>query len=415
MASFVLCINNTMEVKVSLNKTAPRPHIDLTDLIERSNGHSRSELVRLIEERQERVVQELCGPRYSRSHPYRRGSSYTKTLVTGIGTIRFKVKRVISKIDNSVSSPILEALDVKRRKYSRDVRMKLAEFASKMTYQDASLEFETATGVHVPKRTILSFVQEIAPPLLEANKMTIELGIVMGDTTKVRAQSNGEMNEVHVLLSDGGQLLHLGVNSEWPSSEAGVLVSDNEPGLTNAVNAERRQLCILHALKYLLFTLWGEGMGRDDRVEVEKAVKQTLFTLVYSTKKHLKDGDKEQLKARIDATLRELYEIADGLEERGHTRASVFIIKNARFMVTFAELALEDLEIPYTTNRIERLMGEVSKRCKHKWMHWSTNGLRDILTIILVRYTDRRLYHGFKKAYIHNRPFIKQTQHKAIL
>lgn len=156
-------------------------------------------------------------------------------------------------------------------------------------------------------------------------------------------------------------------------------------------------------------------MSRDDRVEVEKAVKQTLFTLVNSTKKHLKDGDKEQLKARIDRTLRELYETADGLEDRGYTRASAFITKNARFMVTFAELALEDLEIPYTTNKIERLMGEVSKRCKHKWMHWSTNGLRDILTIILVRYTDKHLYQSFKKAYIHNQPFTKQTQHKAIL
>ena len=43
-------------------------------------------------------------------------------------------------------------------------------------------------------------------------------------------------------------------------------------------------------------------------------------------------------------------------------------MRNARFMVTFAELALEDVQIPYTTNKIERLMGEVSKRCKHKWM-----------------------------------------------
>jgi len=47
--------------------------------------------------------------------------------------------------------------------------------------------------------------------------------------------------------------------------------------------AERRQLGILHALKYLLFTLWGEGMRKEDRIEVEKAVKQALFTLVNST------------------------------------------------------------------------------------------------------------------------------------
>ena len=403
----MLCDNNTVEVKVSLNKTAPRSHIDLTDLIERSNGHSRSELVRLIEERQERIVQKLCGPKYSRSHPYRRGSSYAKTLVTGVGTISLKVKRVISRIDNSVSAPILEALDVKRRRYSRDVRMKLAEFASKMTYGDAGLEFETATGIHVPKRTILSFVQEIAPPLLEANKAADEPNIVMGDSTEVRGLESRAMNNVHILLSEGGQLLHLGVNSEWPVSEAGILISDNEPGLTNAVNAERRQLCILHALKYLLFTLWGEGMSKDDRMEAEKAVKQTLFTLVNSTKKHRKDKDKERLKARIDMTLRELYNIADELEERGYTKASAFIIRNARFMVTFAELALEDVEIPYTTNKIERLMGEISKRCKHKWMHWSTNGLRNLLTIMLIRYTNRKLYNHFENAYIHNKPFTK--------
>ncbi|MBS7614899.1 hypothetical protein KEJ18_04125 [Candidatus Bathyarchaeota archaeon] len=320
------------------------------------------------------------------------------------------------RTDDKTSSPILDALDVKRRKYARDVRMKLAEFASKMSYNDSSLEFETATGVHVPKRTIHSFVQEIAPPLLEANKTADELGVVLGDSTEVRGLESKEMNNVHILLSEGGELLHLGVNGEWPSSEAGILISDNEPGLTNAVKAERKQLCILHALKYLLFTLWEEGMSKEDRIEVEKAVKQTLFTLVNSTKKHLKDKYKERLKTRIENTLVELYEIADKLGERGCTKASTFIIRNARFMVTFAELALEDVQIPYTTNKIERLMGEISKRCKHKWMHWSTEGLRNILTIVLVRYTNEQLYNQFKNAYIHNGPFTKTgTAQKANL
>jgi len=122
------------------------------------------------------------------------------------------------------------------------------------------------------------------------------------------------------------------------------------------------------------------------------------------------------LKARIEETLRELHQIADELEERGYTRASSFIIRNARFMVAFAELAMEDVEIPYTTNQIERLMGEISKRCKHKWMHWSTEGLRNILTIILIRYTNQQLYNQYKKAYIHNRPITKTgTAQKANL
>jgi len=72
----------------SLNKTTPRPHIDLKDLTDRSNGYSHSELVRLIEERQEELILELCGPKYSRSHPYKRAGTYTKTLVTSLGSLR---------------------------------------------------------------------------------------------------------------------------------------------------------------------------------------------------------------------------------------------------------------------------------------------------------------------------------------
>ena len=58
------------------------------------------------------------------------------------------------------------------------------------------------------------------------------------------------------------------------------------------------------------------------------------------------------------------------------------------------------------TTLIERLMGEVSKRCKHQWMHGSTYGLRKVLILVLVRYTDEALYEGFKNAYIHNKAFI---------
>ena len=129
--------------------------------------------------------------------------------------------------------------------------------------------------------------------------------ILIGDSTKIRGLGSREMNNVHVLLSDGGQLLHLGINQEWPPFEAEVLISDNELGLINAVKAERRQLGILHALKYLLFTLWGEGMRKEERMEVERAAKQALFTLVNSTKKHREDGNKERVKARIDRALRE--------------------------------------------------------------------------------------------------------------
>jgi len=201
--------------------------------------------------------------------------------------------------------------------------------------------------------------------------------------------------DVHVLISNSGQLLHLDVNNQWPTGKADSLISDNEPGLTDAVDVKNRQLCILPALKHLLFTLWGDGMSKDDRLKVEETLKETLFTLVNSTKKYPKDQDNCRLQRRIDKTLRALNKIARELEKGDHVRAAEFIRKNGKFTVTFAQLALQGITIPYTTNRIERLMGEVSKRCKHKWMHWSTQGLKDILTVVLVRYANRSFYESF--------------------
>jgi hypothetical protein len=397
---------STTEARVSLREDTPIPHIDLAELAEQARTSSKNELVRLIEDHQERLVEELCGPRYGRGQPHRRGGSYTKSLVTCLGKIRFKAKKTIRRSDGQTSTPILEVLDVKRLRYSRGVRMRLTEFASKMSYGDACTEFETATGVHVPKRTIHGFVGEIAPRLLEASKMAAKAEVVIGDSTKVRAWASREMNNVRVLISGGGRLLALKVNEEWPRAEADVLVSDGEPGLVNAVEAKNRQLCVVHALKHLLFTLWREGMSLEDRHEAGEAVRHVIFPLVYSAQRHLEEEDGEKLRARIDNTLRELREVACKLRGRGYPKAADFLERNARLMVTFAEVALEGVRIPYTTNRIERLMGEVSKRCKHRWMHWSTDGLRNILILVLVRYTDEALYENFKNAYIHNEAFI---------
>jgi len=207
-------------VKVSLGYVNAAFPIDLAEIVQDVNVHSRFELVKRVNERQEQIIMNLCGPKYSRNHSFKRAGSYIKKLTTAIGTISFKVQKVRSMADNTVSSPILECLGIKRRKYSGDLRVALAEYASKMSYQDASLEFETATGIHVPKRTIHSFVQEIALKLLRANNAhnhpAEETETIMGDATEVRALQSREMNMVHILISNSGQLLHLGVNTEWP-------------------------------------------------------------------------------------------------------------------------------------------------------------------------------------------------------
>ena len=87
--------------------------------------------------------------------------------------------------------------------------------------------------------------------------------------------------------------------------------------------------------------------------------------------------------------------VLDGLES-----VARFVKNAANYMVTFARLAMKEVCIPLTNNLIERLMGEVAKRVKHKWMHWSTSDLEDPLNVLLARYCNRRVYGEIKERYL---------------
>ena len=63
--------------------------------------------------------------------------------------------------------------------------------------------------------------------------------------------------------------------------------------------------------------------------------------------------------------------------------------------MTFAERAIEGFEMPLTSNSVERLMGEASKRCKNQWMRWTREGLEAILNLRSVNYANPDHYGEF--------------------
>ena len=125
-----------------------------------------------------------------------------------------------------------------------------------------------------------------------------------------------------------------------------------------------------------------------------------METLRNSVNKHLADKDFERLKWRISWTLSELDKLSRELLLDGLDMVARFIRNAANYMVTFARLAMKEICIPITNNLIERLMGEIAKRIKHKWMHWSTKGLENLLNILLARYCNKRVYGEMKERYL---------------
>ena len=395
-----------MEESKPLLDTEITSRIDLADLIEREQIKTLESLSKAIEALQARLVMDL------EALGWRRSTSYQRPLVTKLGRVVFTVVKV--KRGRRVFSPIIYTLGIEKRRYSRDVRMLLADKASRLSYRDAMIDFQNHAGVEIPKSTIHSFVQEIGRQLGEANQAMVcceEPQVVMVDGTKTHSVYSTP-NHVRVIIgydpdTHRKTLIHASVNQDWSHIGRDVntgnsrLVGDADRSIYLNLEYEKRQLDLVHAVKDSLYKLWAEGMNKKERETVSVQMKQLLYALVNSVKKHLEDNDKEALKRRIENTIKGLIALAEELELKGYPKTAIFIKSNARFMVTFAKLALKNIRIPYTSNAIERLMGEISKRCKHKWMHWSTEGLENMLQIILVRYTNPQFYKQFWKTYIH--------------
>jgi len=106
--------------------------IDLADLIDREQIKTLTSLSNAIEALQAELVKDLQALGWSRS------TSYRRSLVTKLGRVVFTVVKM--KRDGRVFSPIIYTLNIEKRKYSRDMRMLLADKASRLSYQDAQID-----------------------------------------------------------------------------------------------------------------------------------------------------------------------------------------------------------------------------------------------------------------------------------
>jgi len=242
--------------------------IDLADLIEREQIKTLTSLSDAIEALQAELVKDLQALGWSRS------TSYRRSLVTKLGRVVFTVVKM--KRDRRVFSPIIYTLSIEKRKYSRDVRMLLADKASRLSYQDAQIDFMNHTGVKVPKRTIHSFVQEIGRQLGKANQAKVsckEPTVVMADGTKTHS-IYPTLNQIRIVIgydpdTHRKTLLHASVNQNWNQVRRDVntgnssLVGDADRGIRLNLTYETRQLDPVHAVKDSLYKLWAEDMNRQ--------------------------------------------------------------------------------------------------------------------------------------------------------
>jgi len=239
-----------------------------------------------------------------------------------------------------------------------------------------------------------------------------EFDLLTGDSTKAHGRG-GKKNEVNVILGKDHEtgekkLLRLDVNKTWAQTtsqfkgKAEVTVSNNEPALRKALleKSDEYQSCILHCIRDIKFYLWQAKLSVDQRKPISMRVERVLWALRNLVEKHIFDGGVKVLRWRVDWALSELKKISSELFLAGLDSVGRFVCNAANHMVTFARLAIKGVVVPFSNNLIERLMGEIAKRVKHKWMHWSERGLENLLNILLIRYCNKRIYKELKEKYL---------------
>ncbi len=233
--------------------------------------------------------------------------------------------------------------------------------------------------------------------------------VVMMDGTKVRSTARRGHHNVNVILGKKGDNVHVlraSVNEdpahaakkvEDRLSNDATAVTDGELSLRDAFKVLDIpvQQCLIHVLRNVGYAMGDEGASRDERASVKRELANHLVALRRSVTKHRTDGDWSRLAWGTNDTRQKLLKLAENLAENGWHTAAAFLKTEADAIVLFARMAPEGANVPWSTNLVERVMGEIAKRVKHEWMHWSDAGLDALLNMLLIRLKNPDVYDAW--------------------
>jgi transposase-like protein len=388
----------------------------------------------IIQTIDENEVRNYCGEEYRRGNGqqrYQRAGTSNREFGTSAGTLETKLHKIKDTETNETFKPIKRVIDFDgQRLYQEDISMIAVELATKMTYRDSVKEGKILTKSFPSACTVNQRVIEYGEKFIEFSTERTEnasMRTVFADGTKTHSQEDGkDKNEINVVLgveNNEKTILGARVNDSWKNmsreldnvnaiGDDAIVIGDGEKEMRYSLTNGGRsyQMDLIHASRITSFKLWEDKMmSLEDRKTIISRLEGVLYTLKNSVDKHFEDKNTEALKIRINNTVDELKKMAKELWKLGCHKASKFIKDYSNTIVTFAKLAVSGRKVPWNSNIIERLMGEIAKRAKHKWMRWTTRGLETIINIILVRYCSEKTYETFKSKIIksENLTFIK--------
>ncbi len=409
---------------ISIDEDKTIPLATLAEFVTEQNIESVL-LESMVESLDAARVEALCGEKHAHGNGnqrFQRAGTDTRTAVTTAGEHEFNlhyVKDAAADADeSSYFRPVEDAIAFDgQNRYQEDIAAKSVDLATDLSYRDATdhgdgfVSMPSPTTINRRAREFGSKLKQSLPDWVAGT----EADAVVADGTKCHSQDEDRTyHSIQATLGeDAGEesrsLLDLSVNAEWDETadelekidavtDDATLVSDADDGIVTAFTDENgeHQLDLVHVGRTLDYNLWDDGVfSLEQRNEIVSEVIDEVFHLKNSVAKHRPEEEFEAIRERIARTTERIEKTAWQLEQYGSENAAGYLRRWLPSVVTFAETAIEGFEVPWTSNPVERLMGEVSKRCKNQWMRWTEEGLEALLQLRLVKYADPDHYQAF--------------------
>jgi len=422
----------TIDVRltISIDEDKTVPLATLAEFVTEQNIESVL-LESMVESLDASRVKALCGEKYAHGNGeqrFQRAGTDTRTAVTTAGEHEFDLHYVEdTAADHDESSyfrPVEDVLDFDgQNRYQQDIAAKSVDLATSLSYRDTAdhgdgifKRMPSPTTINRRAREYGSKLKQFLPDCVAST----DADAVIPDGTQCHSQDDRSYHSVQATLGEdtaeeSRSLLNLSVNADWDETVAelddtdavtddATVVSDADKGIVTAFTDEKRdhQLDLVHVGRTLDYNLWDDGVfSLDQRNDIVSEVIDEVFHLKNSVAKHRPDEEFAAIRQRIARTTERIEKTAWQLDQYGSEKAARYLRRWLPSIVTFAEQAVEGFEVPWTSNPVERLMGEVSKRCKNQWMRWTAEGLEALLQLRLVKYADPAYYESFLDTLLH--------------
>lgn len=209
---------------------------------------------------------------------------------------------------------------------------------------------------------------------------------VSADGTKLHTQGCGK-GKLEVKVVAGESIAEVNESYEEMKENhdiKAIVVGDADRDLSCF---EERQIDLIHVWRGVNYKLWQHNVDLETRKQYVNEVKEILL--------RLKNSVKPDLKSRIKKAEKALNEFVEEMEEKGHWRVSRFFKRHMKSILLFAYKKLEGISIPWHNNKMERLMGEIAKRMKNKWMKWSDRGAENLGNLLMKMRYEKDVYESF--------------------